>query len=154
MPWTRKRYHEGIVSTSGSSGFPRGSDGKESACNVGDLGLISGLARSPGGGHGNALQYSYLEDSHRQKSLASYGPWGCLELDTIEQLITVAYYHDLLIFGDLRESVALQNLQMLHMDFCFYYSVSLSCFYCCIWADPKSYILNIIFPGSPLRFSL
>ena len=44
-------------------GFPRGSDGKESACNVGDLGLIPGLGRSPGGEHGNPLQYSYLENS-------------------------------------------------------------------------------------------
>ena len=38
--------------------FPGGSDGKESACNVGDLGLIPRLGRSPGGGHGNPLQYS------------------------------------------------------------------------------------------------
>ena len=37
---------------------PGGSDGKESACNVGDLDLIPGLGRSPGGGHGNPLQYS------------------------------------------------------------------------------------------------
>ena len=39
--------------------------GKESACNVGDtgdLGLISGLGRSPGGGHGNPLQYSCWEN--------------------------------------------------------------------------------------------
>ena len=43
-------------------GFPGGSDGKESACNVGDLGLIPGLRRSPGGGHGNSLQYSCLEN--------------------------------------------------------------------------------------------
>ena len=45
-------------------GFPGGSDGKESACNVGDQGLIpgSGLGRSPGGGHGNPLQYSCLEN--------------------------------------------------------------------------------------------
>ena len=43
-------------------GFPGGSDGKESACNVGDLGSIHGLGRSPGGGHGNPLQYSYLEN--------------------------------------------------------------------------------------------
>ena len=43
-------------------GFPGGSDGKESACNVGDLGSISGLGRSPGGGHGNQLQYSCLEN--------------------------------------------------------------------------------------------
>ena len=44
-------------------GFPGGSAGKESACNVGDLGLIPGLGRSPGGGHGNRLQYSCLENS-------------------------------------------------------------------------------------------
>ena len=36
-------------------GFPGGSDGKESACNVGDLGLIPGLGRAFGGGHGNTL---------------------------------------------------------------------------------------------------
>ena len=35
-----------------------GSDGKESTCNVGDLGSIPGLRRSPGGEHGNPLQYS------------------------------------------------------------------------------------------------
>ena len=39
-------------------GFPGGSDGKESACNEGDLGSTAGLGRSPGGGHGNSLQYS------------------------------------------------------------------------------------------------
>ena len=43
-------------------GFPSGSDGKESACNVEDLGSIPGSGRSPGGGHGNPLQYSCLED--------------------------------------------------------------------------------------------
>ena len=37
-------------------GFPRGSDGKESACNTGDLGLIPRWGRSPGGGNGNPLQ--------------------------------------------------------------------------------------------------
>ena len=42
--------------------FPGGSDGKESACNVGDLGLIPGSGRSPGGGNGNPLQYSCLEN--------------------------------------------------------------------------------------------
>ena len=35
--------------------FSAGSDGKESACNVGDLGSIPGLGRSPGGGHGHPL---------------------------------------------------------------------------------------------------
>ena len=43
--------------------FPGSSVGKESACNVGDLGLIPGLGRSLGEGNGNALQYSCLEDS-------------------------------------------------------------------------------------------
>ena len=45
-------------------GFPDSSAGKESACNVGDPGSISGLGRSPGGGHGNPLQYSCLENPH------------------------------------------------------------------------------------------
>jgi len=44
-------------------GFPGGSAGKESACNVGDLGLIPGLGRSPGEGNGYPLQYSGLENS-------------------------------------------------------------------------------------------
>ena len=43
-------------------GFPDGSDGKESACNVGDPGSISGLGRSLEKGHGNPLQYSCLEN--------------------------------------------------------------------------------------------
>ena len=42
--------------------FPGGSDSKASACNVGDLGSIPGLGRSPGEGNGNPLQYSYLEN--------------------------------------------------------------------------------------------
>ena len=44
-------------------GFPGSSDSKESACSAGDLGSIRGLRRSPGGGHGNPLQYSCLENS-------------------------------------------------------------------------------------------
>ena len=44
-------------------GFPVGSDGKESACNVGDLGSIPGLGGSPGGGNGHPLRYSGLENS-------------------------------------------------------------------------------------------
>ena len=45
-----------------SLGFPGGTDGEESACYVGDLGLIPGSGRSPGEGNDNALQYSYLEN--------------------------------------------------------------------------------------------
>ena len=44
-------------------GFPGGLAGKESACNVGDLGSIPGLGRSPGEGKGYLLQYSGLENS-------------------------------------------------------------------------------------------
>ena len=57
-------------------GFPDGSDSKESPCNGGDLGSIPGLGRSPGGGHGNPLQYSCLEHPHGQRSLVGYSPWG------------------------------------------------------------------------------
>ena len=41
---------------------------KESACSVGDLGLISGLGRSSAGGHGNTLQYSDLENSMNRRA--------------------------------------------------------------------------------------
>ena len=44
-------------------GFSGGSVGKESIHNAGDLALILGLGRCPGGGHGNPLQYSCLENS-------------------------------------------------------------------------------------------
>ena len=43
------------------NGFPQGSDGKESACDAGDLSSITGSGRSPGEGHGNPLQYSCLD---------------------------------------------------------------------------------------------
>ena len=45
-----------------SKGFSGGLDGKESACNAGDLGSIPGLGRSPGEGNGNPLQYFCLEN--------------------------------------------------------------------------------------------
>ena len=44
------------------SGFPSGSNGKESAYNAGDLGSTPGSGRSPGEGNGNPLQYSCLEN--------------------------------------------------------------------------------------------
>ena len=49
--------------SSGLQGLPWWIGGKKSACNAGDLGSIPGLGRSPGGGHGNPLQYSCLENS-------------------------------------------------------------------------------------------
>ena len=59
--------------------------------NAGDikaLSLIPGLGRYPGGGHGNPLQYSCLENPHGQRSLAGYSPWGRKELDMTERLST------------------------------------------------------------------
>jgi hypothetical protein len=56
-----------------------GSDGKSSGCNVGDLGLIPGLERSPGEGNGHPLQYSCLENSMDS-------PWGPKESDMTERL--------------------------------------------------------------------
>ena len=46
------------------------------------------IPRSPGGGHGNPLQYSCLENPNGQGSLAGYSPWGCKESDTTDQLST------------------------------------------------------------------
>ena len=43
---------------------------------AGDMGLIPGLGRSPGGEHGNLLQYSCLENPYGQRSLAGYSPCG------------------------------------------------------------------------------
>ena len=57
-------------------GFPGDSDGKESACKAGNQGSILGSGRSPREGNGNPLQYSCLEKSHGQRSLAGYSPWG------------------------------------------------------------------------------
>ena len=56
--------------------FHGGSDGKKSACNAGDLGLIPRLGRSPGGGHGNTFQYSCVENPHGQRNQAGYTVHG------------------------------------------------------------------------------
>ena len=57
IPWRRERLPTPVF-----LGFPGGSTGKETACNVVDLGLIPGLGRSPGEGNGNPFQYSCLEN--------------------------------------------------------------------------------------------
>ena len=53
------------------------------AGDIRDMGLIP-LRRSPGGGHGDPLQYSCLENPHGQRNLAGYRPWGRKESDTTE----------------------------------------------------------------------
>ena len=69
---------------SGALGFPAGSDGKESVCNARDLGSIPGLGKSPGGGHGNPLQYFCLEKSHGHRSLEGCCPRGRKKSDMAE----------------------------------------------------------------------
>ena len=70
-----------IILTNIFVGFCGGSDGKESTCNVGDLGLIPGLGRSPGEGKGLLTPVSWPGEFH-----GLYSPWSHKELDTIEQL--------------------------------------------------------------------
>ena len=76
-----------------TTGFPHGSDSKESNCNAGDLGFIPGLRRSPGGGHEKLLQHSCQEKSRGQGSLVGYSPWSCKESDMTEQLSTAHGNH-------------------------------------------------------------
>ena len=73
--------------------FPGGSEGKESAHNVGDLDLTPGLGRCPGGGHGNLLQYSCLENPHGQRSLAGCNRRGHKESDMTKWLSTHTHTH-------------------------------------------------------------
>ena len=69
-------------------GFPGGSAVKNPPANAGDVDLIPGLGRSPGGGHGNPLQYSCLENPYGQRSLVGYSPLDSEESDTTELLNT------------------------------------------------------------------
>ena len=72
-------------------GLPPWLSSKESTCNAGatgDVGSIPRSGRFPGGGHGNSLQYSCLENPHGHRSLAGYSPWGHKESDVTEQLST------------------------------------------------------------------
>ena len=63
-------------------GFPGGSVDKESACNAGDLGLIPGL----GGSLEKGMATHLAGESHRQKSLEGYSPWGLKESDMTERI--------------------------------------------------------------------
>ena len=62
------------------------SDGIESACDAGDPGLIPGSGRSPGGGEWLLTLVFLPGETHKQRSLVGYSPWGCKQSDTAEQL--------------------------------------------------------------------
>ena len=55
-----------------------------SVADAGDVGLIPGLGRSPGGGNGNPLQYSCQRISHEQRNLVSYRSWSHKESNMTE----------------------------------------------------------------------
>ena len=65
-----------------------GSDRKESSCNEGDLGLIPGLAKIPWRRAWQPTPVFLPGESHGQRSLVGYSPWGRKESDTTEQLST------------------------------------------------------------------
>ena len=76
------------------------SDGKESACNGGDTGLIPESGRSSGERNGYPLQYSCLENSmDRERSQVGYSPWGCKESDTPAQLTLSLFQFQKLLFS-------------------------------------------------------
>ena len=69
-------------------GLPGGSDGKESACNAGDLGSIPGLGRSPGEGNGYPLQYSCLEN------LMDRGAWQAIVHGVSKNQTRLSNFHN------------------------------------------------------------
>ena len=81
------------------------SDGKESSCNVGDLGSISGLGRFPGVGHGNPFQYFCLENPHGRRGLASYSPWVAKSRTHWETKHTQHHQNPTKIFVDLNKLI-------------------------------------------------
>ena len=62
--------------------FPGASDSKEPTYKAGDLVSVPGLGRNPGRGHEDSLQYSCLENTHRQRSLVGPSPWGVTKSQT------------------------------------------------------------------------
>ena len=78
-------------------GFPNGSDGKESACNGGDLGLIRGSGTSPGEGNGYPLQYSCLENSIDRGAWPSSVHGTAKESDMTEWLTLSPFTHTFIL---------------------------------------------------------
>ena len=94
------------VQESWAVGFPHGSDGKESACSAGVLGLIPGSGRSPGEGWQPTLVLLPGE-SQGQRSLVNCSPWGCKESDMIDWL-TLCHS----AFGNFHKSFNITNIKL------------------------------------------
>ena len=111
-------------------GFPCGSAGKESACNVGDLDSIPGLGRSSGEGKVYLLQYSGLENSMDC-------PWGCKESDMTEQ-VSLEWYSGFPHFLQFKSEFGNKELMIW---------VTVSSWSCFRWlyrASPSSAAKNIV----------
>ena len=133
-----------------------------SAWNAGDLGLIPELGRSAGEGNGNPLQYSCLENSHGQRSLAGYSSWGHKESDMTEWLTlyfrahrnkTVYLGMPWLPPGNCKKVLA--STFLLFLVFCLKIKPRFWCFSCDpVWQQwlqsiPLS-IINLVFLCSPV----
>ena len=114
------------------TGFPGGSDGKEFTCSAGVVGSVSGSRRSPGGGHGNPLQYSCLENPMDR------GAWQA----TVQVVARVG--HNLVTKTKYLEVVCWLVWQMYSVQF---NSVAQSCLTLC---DP----MNRSTPGLPVHHQL
>ena len=89
--WQPKEFLYNISWNIPLMGFPYGSRGKESVFNAGDtgdMGSLPGWGRPPGGGNGNPLQYSYLENPMNRGAWTGYSPKDFQESDMPEQLST------------------------------------------------------------------
>ena len=89
-------------------GFPDGVNGKDSACQYKRHkrhGQTPGSRRSPGGGQGNPLQYSCLENSMDRGALVAYSPQGCKESDTTEVTQHTRMHPEIYILMQLQEGL-------------------------------------------------
>ena len=116
--------------------FPGGSAGKESACNVGDLGSIPGLGRAPGEGRVYSLQYSGLENS------MDCMEWGRKELDTTERFSLNLKQSQKIVFFSY---CILNYYQILNMSPC-YCLVAKSCLFATPWTVACQAPLSMGFP--------